>query len=116
MSSDQNDSAVFDKISACAAGKRLSEGFHGRLVAAVRRRRRRWIAHMLIGTAVAALVCWAAIGLVVQNSRTLPTEERLIATERPHERDSRLTQFAILGFFRECFRRNKNTKRREEEQ
>ena len=114
---DENDmkSVISRKLMECVGGKRLSNGFCGRLQASVRRMRRRWL--MKVSAAVLAVViaCLAAVGFMDGRRPQEVRESALIAAETHHS-DTNLSKLAFLGFFRECFKRNKATKRKEEEQ
>ena len=114
---DENDikHIVSFKLSKSMGERRLSDGFCGRLQASVRRMRRRWL--MKVSAAVLAVVvaCLAAVGFVDGRHPQDVRESALIAAETHHS-DTNLSKLAFLGFFRECFKRNKTTKRKEDEQ
>ena len=114
---DENDikHIVSFKLYKSMGERRLSDGFCGRLQASVRRMRRRWL--MKVSAAVLAVViaCLAAVGFMDGRRPQDMRESALIATETHHS-DTNLSKLAFLGFFRECFKRNKATKRKEEEQ
>ena len=114
---DENDieRAISCKLMECVGCRRLSDGFCGRLQASVRRMRRRWL--MKVSAAVLAVViaCLAAVGFMDGRRPQDMRESALIATETHHS-DTNFSKLAFLGFFRECFKRNKVTKRKEDEQ
>ena len=114
---DENDikHIVSFKLYKSMGERRLSDGFCGRLQASVRRMRRRWL--MKVSAAVLAVVvaCLAAVGFVDGRHPQDVREPALIAAETHHS-DTNLSKLAFLGFFRECFKRNKTTKRKEDEQ
>ena len=93
----------------------LPSSFCGRLQASVRRMRRRWL--MKVSAAVLAVViaCLAAVGFMDGRRPQEVRESALIASETHHS-ETNLSKLAFLGFFRECFKRNKNSKRKEDEQ
>ena len=103
------------KLSESLGDRRLSNGFCGRLQASVRRMRRRWL--MKVSAAVLAVViaCLAAVGFMDGQKPQSSQGPMLIATETRHS-ETNLSKLAFLGFFRECFKRNKNSKRKEDEQ
>ena len=103
------------KLSESLGERRLSNGFCGRLQASVRRMRRRWL--MKVSAAVLAIVvaCLAMVGFMDGHCPQEVRESALIATETHHS-DTNLSKLAFLGFFRECFKRNKTAKRKEDEQ
>ena len=114
---DENDikHIVSLKLSESLGERRLPSGFCGRLQASVRRMRRRWL--MKVSAAVLAVVvaCLAAVGFVDGVKPQATQKSALIASETHHS-ETNLSKLAFLGFFRECFKRNKNSKRKEDEQ
>ena len=114
---DENDikHIVSLKLSESLGERRLPSGFCGRLQASVRRMRRRWL--MKVSAAVLAVVvaCLAAVGFV-DGQRPQETRESTIVATETHHSETNLSKLAFLGFFRECFKRNKATKRKEDEQ
>ena len=114
---DENDikQVVSLKLQESLGGRRLSSGFCGRLQHSVRRMRRRWL--MKVSAAVLAVViaCLAAVGFMDVAKPQEVRESALIASGTRHS-ETNLSKLAFLGFFRECFKRNKATKRKEEEQ
>ena len=113
---DENDmeSVISHKLVECLGGRRLSDNFCRRLQASVRRMRRRWL--MKVSAAVLAVViaCLAAVGFMDGRCPQAVRESALIASETHHS-ETNLSKLAFLGFFRECFKRNKNNKRKEDE-
>ena len=115
MNEYELERALSCKLLESIGNRRLSDGFCGRLQASVRRMRRRWL--MKVSAAVLAVViaCLAAVGFMDGRRPQEVRESALIAVETHHS-DTNLSKLAFLGFFRECFKRNKATKRKEEEQ
>ena len=114
---DENDmkSVISRKLMECVGEKRLSNVFCGRLQASVRRMRRQWlmkVSAVLLATVVA---CLAAVGFIDGRRVQEMRESALVASETSHS-ETNLSKLAFLGFFRECFKRNKNSKRKEDEQ
>ena len=72
---------------------------------------------MKVSAAVLATVvaCLAAVGFMDGRCPQEVRESALIASETHHS-ETNLSKLAFLGFFRECFKRNKNSKRKEDEQ
>ena len=115
MNENDIERAISCKLMECVGCRRLSDGFCGRLQASVRRMRRRWLMKVSAAVFVIVIVCLAAVGFVDGRRPQDVRESALIATETHHS-DTNLSKLAFLGFFRECFKRNKATKRKEEEQ
>ena len=108
------DGVLSAQVKACVADCRLAPEFSARLVAGVRRRKRlRRIKLFILILVVAALgIAW--LGLTRAETRRLSAEDRLIAAEgSPHS--SQASGWMIFGAIRECFKRTKNIKKKEEE-
>ena len=104
------------------AGKSLPEGFSERLRLSVRRSRRAFKVRLTILIALIAATVTLAIGMT---GRTTPPSDRKAAP--PSDRKAALiaangaakeecvTGWALLSMFRECFRRGKSGKKKEDE-
>ena len=114
MSEYELERALSRKLNESVCGCALSSNFCGRLQSSVRRMRRRWL--MKVSAAVLAIVvaCLAMVGFMDGHRPQEVRESALIATETHHS-DTNLSKLAFLGFFRECFKRNKSSKRKEDE-
>lgn len=98
-----------------AAGKSLPEGFSDRLRLSVRRSRRAFRVRLTILIVLIATTVTLVIGMT---GRTMPPTDRkaaLIATNGDAKSEC-VTGWALLSMFRECFRRGKSGKKKEEEQ
>ena len=84
-------------------------------MSSARRMRRRWLVKVSAVVLAVVVACLAAVGFVDGQRSQDVREPALIATETHHS-DTNLSKLAFLGFFRECFKRNKATKRKEDEQ
>ena len=96
------------------AGKSLPEGFSDRLRLSVRRSRRAFRAKLATLIALIAASITLAIGLT---GRTMPQSDRqaaLVATNGDAKKEC-ATSWALLSMFRECFRRGKSGKKKEDE-
>ena len=102
------------KLAESVDGRVLSAGFCGRLQASVRRMRRRWLMKVSAAVLAAVVACLAAVGFMDGAKPQAAQEPALIASETHHS-ETNLSKLAFLGFFRECFKRNKNNKRKEDE-
>ena len=103
------------KLSEGLGERRLSDGFCGRLQASVRRMRRRWLMKVSVAVLAVVVACLAAVGFMDRRRPQEAHEPALVASETYHS-ETNLSKLAFLGFFRECFKRNKATKRKEDEQ
>ena len=77
--------------------------------------RRRWLMKMSVAVLAAVVACLAAVGFMDGPKPRSTQEATLVATNTCHS-ETNLSKLAFLGFFRECFKRNKTTKRKEDEQ
>jgi len=96
------------------AGKSLPEGFSDKLQLSVRRSRRAFKVRLTILIALIAATVTLSISMT---GRTTPPSDRkaaLIATNGDAEKE-RVTGWALLSMFRECFRRGKSGKKKEDE-
>ena len=114
---DENDikHIVSLKLSESLGERRLPSGFCGRLQASVRRMRRRWLMEVSAAVFAVVIACLAAVGFMDGRRPQEVHEPALVASETHHS-ETNLSKLAFLGFFRECFKRNKTTKRKEDEQ
>ena len=115
-----NDEAMADilagRMRAGVAGRRLPDGFTARLGAAVRRARRRWRVRLALTALLTLATVLATIGIVGSGRRpAAQPEAMLIATQPTPTSDSGVSNLAFLGFFRECLRRTRTNKRKEDE-
>ena len=96
------------------AGKSLPECFSERLRLSVRRSRRAFKVRLAILIALIAATVTLAIGMT---GRTTPPSDRnaaLIAANGAAKEEC-VTGWALLSMFRECFRRGKSGKKKEDE-
>ena len=96
------------------AGKSLPEGFSERLCLSVRRSRRAFRVSLTILIVLIAATVTLVIGMT---GRTTPPSDRkaaLIATNGDAKKEC-ITGWALLSMFRECFRRGKSGKKKEDE-
>ena len=103
------------KLSESIGKRALSSDFCGRLQASVRRMRHRLV--MKVIAAILAVIAAVSVSVGFMDAKNSPEvrEPSLIAAET-HHTETNLSKLAFLGFFRECFKRNKTTKRKEDEQ
>ena len=114
MTEDEFDAAFGERLRTYTAGRHAPADLEGRLVRAIRRRARR----NRLGVLGLVLVVLAA-GLVVlgfegPSEKTSRAEASLVAGDRPRKGSS-VTGWMFLGCIRECFRRTRNGRRREED-
>ena len=106
--------ALSCKLLESIGNRRLPDGFCGRLKVSVRQMRRRWL--MKVSAAVLAVIIasLAAVGFM-DGQRPQEMQESALVATNTRQSETNLSKLAFLGFFRECFKRNKNNKRKEDE-
>ena len=115
MSEYELECALSRKLNESVGGHVLSADFCGRLQASVRQMRHRLV--MKVIAAIVAVIAAVSVSVGFMDAKNSPEvrEPSLIAAET-HHTETNLSKLAFLGFFRECFKRNKTTKRKEDEQ
>ena len=96
------------------AGKSLPEGFSERLRHSVRRSRRVFRVRLTILIVLIAATVTLVIGMT---GRTTPPTDRRAALIAANDgaKEECATGWALLSMFRECFRRSKSGKKKEDE-
>jgi hypothetical protein len=96
------------------AGKSLPEEFSERLRLSVRRSGRTFRVRLAIFIALIAATVTLAVGMAGRTKPLSDRKESLVAAKGDAEEEC-VTGWALLGMFRECFRRGKSGKKKEEE-
>lgn len=114
MTEENIDRALTEWARDYVAGKSLPKEFSARLCLSVRRSRRMF---RLKVSAIATLSVVAAMFAVGIAGRTTQSAERKTALVEATDGTKRecVTSWALLSMFRECFRRGRTGKRKEEE-
>ena len=115
MSEYELECALSRKLNESVGGHVLSADFCGRLQASVRRMRHRLVMKVIVAILAVIAAVSVSVGFRETKNSQEVREPSLIATETHHS-ETNLSKLAFLGFFRECFKRNKTTKRKEDEQ
>lgn len=98
--------------------RHLPADFADRLIRSIRRRKRtRKVCVVTLLTAVCILASCLFGEFCAKDKVRLPTEARLVAAQDLPANDTKISSLLMLGFFKECFKRNKTAKgkKREEE-
>ena len=96
------------------ADRQLPDGFSVRLAQSAKSARIAWRIRAVICTAVVMALGLSIIGVSHGRKPTKTPEPMLIAVDAPSEA-SEVSGWFLLGYLRECFKRNRNSKRKEEE-
>lgn len=116
MMEGETDCWISAHVKACVAGKHLPSAFADRLTRHLRHRRRMVY---LKAMAVAVLLALVALGLLGSFSRsTCGSDDRasLVAGSNTSGEEKNLSGWIFLGFFRECLRRGRTGKKKEDAQ
>ena len=114
MTEEEFDSAFGKRLRTYAAGRQAPTDLGDRLVRSIRVRTRRTrfgILGLVLVVLAAGLV---VLGLADTSAKPSNAEASLVAADTPRK-DSSVTGWMILGCIRECFRRSRNGRRREDE-
>ena len=115
MSDEELDTAIAERFKAYEAGIRLPDGFKGRFVGSVRRKRtlrRVWTFGLLCA---AAAVCATAVGLAKPVAVNDDSHPSLTAKAAGTNEATQVSYWMLLGYLRECFSRSRSARRKEEE-
>jgi len=97
--------------------RHLPPDFADRLVRAVRRRKRtRQLRIVAIVVAAGILGTGLVGGFCCKDDDKQPAEARLVATQDMPTNDTKVTSLLMLGFFKECFKRNRPGKGKKKEE
>ena len=115
MSDEELDTAIAERFKAYEAGIRLPDGFKGRFVSSMRRKRtvrRIWMLG-LIG--IMAIACGVIVNVTKPAVASSDVKPALMATTDPTNETVKVSYLMLLGYLRECFTRSKSARRKEEE-
>ena len=111
---NESDCVLSRRLRECVSGKRLPSGFSERLVRSVRRRRRTMRVFAVVSLIVVCMLGMGSIGYFTSADRDPTSEDSIVAAQGPLKSE-RVSGWMFIGFLRECFKRNKTNKRKEEE-
>ncbi len=108
------DSRLTARLDAYARAKTLPDDFTDRLVRASRRRRLVRRVRILAGVVVLMLASVFIVGACGPVSETRPHGTALVAADGGQGRSEKASGIFFLGLFRECFRRIRTMRKKEE--
>ena len=116
MDDNELKNAISSKLGDVLSGRSLSADFCSRLRISARRLRYLRMLKIAIVLAVIAAFSLATLDFISVREGLSPEKAQLVAAKQPQEEPNpQLSKLAFLGFFRECFKRGKTTKRKEED-
>jgi hypothetical protein len=114
MTDKELDSLLSARLKSCVSGCWLPDGFAGRLKASARRSKRLPRLCIVFAAALTA-VLGMTFGSLARSQSPDAAEKCSIVAERNKEPAEKVSGWMLLGFFRDCFKRNRNGKRKEED-
>lgn len=114
MTEKELDAILCRRLKACISTRALPEGFAGRLKVSIRRSRRALRLRIALATALSVVLGMTLCGISSSPSRNAP-EEFTITAEHDKQPAEKVSGWMLLGFLRDCFRRSRTGKRKEED-
>lgn len=112
MTEMEFDETLSLKLREAIAGRRLPENFPERLARSSRRAKTVWrikVAAIIVFTLSIGI---AVTGISRKECSTAPQEAALIAADAPSG-NTQVSSWFLLGYLRECFKRNRNNRKKE---
>jgi hypothetical protein len=115
MNEKELELLLSSKMKSCVAGRRLSGGFADRVVSEVRRTKRVRRFRVVTLSVLVIVSSSALMGLLAESPGKVkgPKEMSLVAA-RENGTKEKVMSWIFLGFFKECIKRNRTNKRKEE--
>lgn len=114
MTDNEFDAIISAEMRGLVADRRLPDDFSDRLVQSVRKTRIVW--RLKVVVCIVAIVAMGVVimGFSLGSKPVCAAEPALIAADAP-VRTTEVSSWFLLGYLRECFKRNRTNKRKEEE-
>ena len=113
MNESELETLLSSKMKSCVAGKCLSGGFADRVVSEVRRQKRAFRFRAMTISVVVIVLSSSLIGLWGE-SQSKSLKETAVVAARENSTKEKVLPWMLVGFFKECFKRNRTNKQREE--
>ena len=113
MNEEELERLLSSKMKSCVAGRRLSDGFADRMVSEMRRSKRMRRFRVVTLSVLVIVLSSALMGLLAESSNKWPKETALVATHESAAKE-KVSPWMLIGFFKECIKRNRTNKRKEE--
>ena len=114
MTETEFDEMISSEMRKIVAGRNLPDGFSVRLAQSAKSARIAWRIKAVICIVAATALGLSIIGVSRGTKSPGVSEPMLIAADTPSE-TSEVSGWFLLGYLRECFKRNRNNRRKEEE-
>lgn len=113
MNEKELELLLSSKMKSCVAGRRLSDGFAERMVSEVRRSKRMRRFRVVTVSVLVIVLSSALMGLLAESPNKWPKETALVAAHESAAKE-KVSPWMLIGFFKECIKRNRTNKRKEE--
>ena len=113
MNEKELELLLSSKMKSCVAGRRLSDGFAERMVSEVRRSKRMRRFRVVTLSVLVIVLSSALMGLLAESPDKRPKETALVAAHESAAKE-KVSPWMLIGFFKECIKRNRTNKRKEE--
>lgn len=113
MTEMEFDEMMSMKMREMVADRCLPADFQDRLVQSVKGSKVAWRMKLAAVIAV-ALALGLAITGVTRNGRSARSHEPMLVATDAHTDNTEVSSWFLLGYLRECFKRNKNNRKKEE--
>ncbi len=113
MNEKELELLLSSKMKSCVAGRCLSNGFAERMVSEVRRSKRMRRFRTVTVSVVVIVLSSALMGLLSESPNKGPKETALVAAHESAAKE-KVSPWMLLGFFKECFKRGRSNKRKED--
>ena len=114
MNEKEVELLLSSKMKSCVAGKRLPDDFAERMVTQMRRSRRTALRIRVAAASLTVIaVCLALMGFMAETSDDRSGETAFVAA-RESKAKEKVSGWMLLGFLRECFKRSRTNRRKEE--
>ena len=113
MNEKELELLLSSKMKSCVAGRRLSDGFAERMVSEVRRSKRMRRFRVVTLSVLVIVLSSALMGLLAESPNKWPKETALVAAHESAAKE-KVSPWMLIGFFKECIKRNRTNKRKEE--
>lgn len=114
MTERELDAMLSARVKGCVADGRLPEGFADRLRCSVRHSRRAFAVRLAAVIGVVAATATLTVGLVGRKPMPAHPATSISAIDDTGK-DEKVSGWMLLGMFRDIFRKNRTTKRKEED-